>query len=210
MLTGLIPPTAGTASVYDTEIFSHMNEVRKFMGVCPQHDILFELLTPEEHLDIFCDFKGVDKAAKKEDIERIIKDIDLTEKRTTIARDLSGGNRRKLSVAIALVGGSKFVLLDEPTSGMDLSARRKLWDMLKKYKNNRIVLLTTHYMDEADILGDRIGIMSGGKIICLGRSLFLKNRFGVGYNLRMAKTSKKHNTLVGPFLQEHLGPEVKK
>ena len=75
---------------------------------------------------------------------------------------MSGGSRRKLSVAIALIGGSKFVLLDEPTAGMDLSARRKLWNMLKNYKHNRIVILTTHYMDEADILGDRIGIMSDG------------------------------------------------
>lgn len=75
---------------------------------------------------------------------------------------MSGGSRRKLSVAIALIGGSKLVLLDEPTAGLDLTARRKLWNMLKNYKNNRIIILTTHYMDEADILGDRIGIMTGG------------------------------------------------
>jgi len=79
-----------------------------------------------------------------------------------MAKNLSGGNRRKLSVAIALIGDSKFVLLDEPTAGMDLSARRKLWNMLKNYKRNKIIILTTHYMDEADILGDRIGIMAGG------------------------------------------------
>jgi ATP-binding cassette subfamily A (ABC1) protein 3 len=78
------------------------------------------------------------------------------------ARSLSGGNKRKLSVAISLIGGSKLVLLDEPTSGMDLSARRGLWEMLKNYKKNRIIILTTHYMDEADILGDRIGIMAKG------------------------------------------------
>jgi ATP-binding cassette subfamily A (ABC1) protein 3 len=76
------------------------------------------------------------------------------------ACQLSGGNRRKLSVAIALCANSKFVLLDEPTSGMDLSARRGLWEMLKTYKKDRIIILTTHYMDEADVLGDRIGIMA--------------------------------------------------
>ena len=91
-----------------------------------------------------------------------MKDVDVYDKKDTMAKNLSGGNRRKLSVAIALVGGSKLVLLDEPTSGMDLSARRKLWNMLKNYKNNRIIILTTHYMDEADILGDRIGIMTSG------------------------------------------------
>jgi ATP-binding cassette, subfamily A (ABC1), member 3 len=89
-------------------------------------------------------------------------DVDVAHHKDTIASALSGGSRRKLSVAIALIGGSKLVLLDEPTSGMDLSARRKLWNMLKNYKNDRIIILTTHYMDEADILGDRIGIMTGG------------------------------------------------
>jgi ABC-type multidrug transport system ATPase subunit len=93
-----------------------------------------------------------------------LKDIDLYEKKDSRAEDLSGGNRRKLSVAIALVGGSKFILLDEPTAGLDLSARRKLWDMLMKYKANRIIIMSTHYMDEADILGDRIGIMAQGQI----------------------------------------------
>ena len=77
-----------------------------------------------------------------------------------MAKNLSGGNRRKLSVALALVTDSKLVLLDEPTSGMDLNARRRLWDMLKDYKKDRIIILTTHNMDEADLLGDRVGIMS--------------------------------------------------
>ena len=107
-----------------------------------------------------------------------------------MAENLSGGSRRKLSVAIAMIGGSKLILLDEPTAGLDLNARRKLWNMLKNYKHNRIIILTTHYMDEADILGDRIGIMANGQLICLGSSLFLKNRFGVGYNLTMLNKSK--------------------
>ena len=136
--------------------------MRQFLGVCPQHDILFDLLTPEEHLDIFCDFKGVASKDKKAEINKMLKDVDVWHHRDTMAKNLSGGSKRKLSVAIALVGGSKLVLLDEPTSGMDLSARRKLWNMLKSYKHNRIIILTTHYMDEADILGDRIGIMTGG------------------------------------------------
>jgi len=92
----------------------------------------------------------------------MLKDVDLIGYKDIMAKHLSGGNRRKLSVAIAMIGGSKFVLLDEPTAGMDLSARRKLWNMLKNYKHNRIIILTTHYMDEADILGDRIGIMTEG------------------------------------------------
>ena len=79
------------------------------------------------------------------------------------------------------------MLLDEPTSGMDTSARRFIWDMLKNYKSNRIVILTTHFMDEADYLGDRIAIMAEGKLKCCGSSIFLKNKFGVGYNLVIVK-----------------------
>lgn len=100
---------------------------------------------------------------------------------------LSGGQRRKLSVAIALIGDAKIIMLDEPTSGMDTSTRRRFWEMVKQYKENRIIILTTHYMDEADILGDRICIMAEGSVQCCGSSLFLKNRFGVGYNLVLAK-----------------------
>ena len=101
------------------------------MGVCPQYDVLFELLTTEEHISFFYDLKGADPKLKKQEIEQLMKDVGVDDKRDALAYQLSGGNKRKLSVAIALCGGSKFVLLDEPTSGMDLSARRQLWDMLK-------------------------------------------------------------------------------
>lgn len=92
----------------------------------------------------------------------LIRDVGLEEDQHKLASSLSGGNRRKLSVAIAMCGGSKLVLLDEPTAGMDLGARRALWDMLKNYRSDRIIILTTHYMDEADVLGDRIAIMAKG------------------------------------------------
>jgi ATP-binding cassette subfamily A (ABC1) protein 3 len=101
----------------------------------------------------------------------------LDEYRDTLAINLSGGNRRKLQVGLALIGDSKLVLLDEPTAGLDIQARRQMWDLLDRYKEDRVIILTTHYMDEADLLGDRIGIMSEGRLICCGSSLFLKNRF---------------------------------
>ena len=99
-----------------------MGEVRRFMGVCPQHDILFELLTTEEHLSFFYDLKGADPEpkTKRAHIEKIMTDFGIFDKRATLAYQLSGGFKRKLSVAIALIGDSKFVLLDEPTCGMDL------------------------------------------------------------------------------------------
>lgn len=185
-----------------------MDEVRKFMGVCPQHDILFELLTPEEHLDIFYDFKGGDPDKKQGEIEKLIKDVGLTIDRKKQAGSLSGGNRRKLSVSIALCGGSKLVLLDEPTSGMDTQARRSLWNMLRNYRRDRIILLTTHYMDEADVLGDRIGIMVHGQLKCLGSSLFLKNRFSAGFKLTIVKKNKAASKRIEHFLVSRLDTKI--
>ena len=92
---------------------------------------------------------------------------------------------------IAIIGNSKILLLDEPSSGMDPNSRRETWKILTRLKKDRIVVLTTHYMDEADILGDRIAIMAEGDVQCTGSSLFLKNRYGVGYNLTIAKTSRE-------------------
>ena len=102
---------------------------------------------------------------------------------------LSGDQKRKLSIGIALIGDSKLILLDEPTSGMDLTSKRKLWDMLAEKKNGKIIILTTHYMEKADVLGDQIAIMGEGRLICCGSSLFLKNKYGVGYTLNLVKKS---------------------
>ena len=126
--------------------------------------------------------------------------------------NLSGGSKRKLSVAIALVGNSKLVVLDEPTAGMDLSARRKLWNMLKKYKEGRVIILTTHYMDEADILGDRVGIMNEGELVCLGSPLYLKNRYGTGYTLTVIKKggALSDSSRIEEFIKQNLGDSVKK
>ena len=137
-------------------------------------------------------------------------DIGVDDKRKNLASTLSGGNKRKLSVAIALCGNSKFVLLDEPSSGLDIQARRQLWNMLRAYKKDKIILLTTHYMDEADILGDRIGIMTQGKMTCLGSSMFLKNRFGVGYCMTIVKSKPEQNKKIIPYLKERLGDNVTK
>jgi ATP-binding cassette, subfamily A (ABC1), member 3 len=141
----------------------------------------------------------------------MLKDVDLWQFKDTLATNLSGGSKRKLSVAIALIGNSKLVVLDEPTAGMDLSARRKLWNMLKNYKQGRIIILTTHYMDEADILGDRIGIMNEGELICLGSPLFLKNKFGSGYTLTVVKrNAMSESVAMEEYIHEKLGKDVKK
>jgi ATP-binding cassette, subfamily A (ABC1), member 3 len=153
--------------------------------------------------------KGVSSDKINEEVERTIREVDLNSKRRAFAKNLSGGQKRKLSVGIAMIGDSKLVLLDEPTSGMDLTARRKIWDMLKNNKQGKILILTTHFMDEADILGDRIAIMAGGNIKCCGGSLFLKKRYGVGYNLIIAKENKDPNPEIDTFVHERIQSAIK-
>jgi ATP-binding cassette subfamily A (ABC1) protein 3 len=155
--------------------------------VCPQHNVLFDYLTVREHLELYAAFKGVTNRVIKAKVDKMLYEIELVDNQHQLAYTLSGGQRRKLSVAIALIGDAKVIMLDEPTSGMDTTTRRRFWEMLKQYKEGRIIILTTHYMDEADILGDRICIMAEGNVQCCGSSLFLKNRFGAGYNLVLAK-----------------------
>ena len=104
--------------------------------------------------------------------------LNLGKKRKVNVTNLSGGMKRKVNLGIALIGHSRVVMLDEPTSGMDPEARREMWDLLNSLKKDRTILLTTHFMEEADVLGDRIAIMGRGKVICFGSPFFLKKRFG--------------------------------
>jgi len=108
-----------------------------------------------------------------------------------------------------MIGNSKIIMLDEPTSGMDTTARRRLWEMLKKNKSDKIIILTTHYMDEADILGDRIAIMTEGEVECTGSSLFLKQRYGVGYQLIIEKAVSDDLPEVEEYLKQEI-PDILK
>lgn len=181
MLSGLLPPTSGDATFANIEVFKEMAVLRSMLGVCPQHDVLFEQLTPREHLEIFAAFKG--RASMEREIDEILDDTELRNCVDVRAERLSGGQRRKLSIGISFVGNSDIIFLDEPTSGIDINSRKGVWAMLKKYKQDKIIILTTHYMEEAEELGDRIGIMTHGKLKCVGTPLFLKTVYGAGYNL---------------------------
>ncbi|XP_037335370.2 phospholipid-transporting ATPase ABCA1-like [Pungitius pungitius] len=187
ILTGLFPPTSGTALINGYDILTDMDSIRKYLGMCPQHNVLFNDLTVEEHIYFYARLKGRSRAEVKIEMDQMIKDVGLPHKRKELAKNLSGGMQRKLSVAIAFVGGSKVVILDEPTAGVDPYARRGIWELLLKYKQGRTIILSTHHMDEADILGDRIAIISQGKMRCFGSSLFLKKRFGSGYYLTLVR-----------------------
>ena len=186
IISGFINKTSGNIKIFGFDSVNDKEEIKKFIGVCPQVNPIFNFMTVEEHLRFYSKLKGFTHNIDEE-MDIILKDIDLYHKKKQQAKHLSGGQKRKLCVAIAFIGGSKIILLDEPTSGMDTYARRFLWEMIKKYKEERLIILTTHNMDEADYLGDRIGIMSEGKMVTCGSSLFLKNRFGVGYDLTIVK-----------------------
>uniref|UniRef100_A0A8C1Q8L0 P-type phospholipid transporter n=1 Tax=Cyprinus carpio TaxID=7962 RepID=A0A8C1Q8L0_CYPCA len=187
ILTGLFPPTSGTAYIMGKDIRSELSSIRRSLGVCPQHNVLFSMLTVEEHIWFYARLKGLSEEDVKAEMEQILTDTGLPHKRKSRTSQLSGGMQRKLSVALAFVGGSKVVILDEPTAGVDPYARRGIWDLLLKYRTGRTILLSTHHMDEADILGDRIAIISHGKLCCVGSSLFLKTQLGTGYYLTLVK-----------------------
>ncbi|KAM8934426.1 ATP-binding cassette sub-family A member 2 isoform 1-T1 [Pelodytes ibericus] len=187
ILTGLFPPTSGSATIYGHDIRTEMNEIRKSLGMCPQHNVLFDMLTVEEHLWLYSRLKGMDEEEIRKEMDKMIEDLELSNKRHCLVQTLSGGMKRKLSVAIAFVGGSRAIILDEPTAGVDPYARRAIWDLILKYKQGRTILLSTHHMDEADLLGDRIAIISHGKLKCCGSPLFLKSTYGDGYKLTVVK-----------------------
>ncbi|KAF7649373.1 hypothetical protein LDENG_00142250 [Lucifuga dentata] len=187
ILTGLFPPTSGTAYIMGRDIQSELSTIRQSLGICPQHNVLFSMLTVEEHIWFYARLKGLPEEQVKSETEQILQDTGLPHKRKSRTSMLSGGMQRKLSVALAFVGGSKVVILDEPTAGVDPYARRGIWDLLLKYRQGRTIILSTHHMDEADILGDRIAIISHGKLCCVGSSLYLKNQLGNGYYLTLVK-----------------------
>uniref|UniRef100_A0A8C4IKT2 P-type phospholipid transporter n=1 Tax=Dicentrarchus labrax TaxID=13489 RepID=A0A8C4IKT2_DICLA len=187
VLTGLFPPTSGTVYIKGMDIRYDMDIIRRTLGVCPQHNVLFDILTVEEHVWFYGCLKGLSEEEVKAEMDTLLDDVGLLHKRHEQTKNLSGGMQRKLSVAIAFVGGSKVVVLDEPTAGVDPYSRRGIWDLLLKYRKDRTIILSTHYMDEAELLGDRIAIISQGKLCCCGSPLFLKSNLGSGYYLTVVK-----------------------
>lgn len=183
MLTGMFPPTSGTALVNGSDIRTNIEGVRQSIGLCPQHNILFDDLTVREHIIFFSKLKGLTNAEADIEVKKYVDMLGLEDKMNAKSETLSGGMKRKLSVGVALCGGSRVVLCDEPTSGIDPAARRSMWDLLLLEKKNRTIVLSTHFMDEADVLGDRVAIMHSGQLKCYGSSLYLKNAFGSGYEL---------------------------
>lgn len=144
VLTGMIAPTTGTAFIDGKDIRYRIDEARNSIGFCPQHNVLFDELSVEDHFKFFCRLKGIDNETEiQRETNKYISILEMEEQRKTLSHVLSGGFKRKLSIGIALCGNSKIVICDEPTSGMDAQARRGLWDLLIEEKKRRTILLTT-------------------------------------------------------------------
>nr|XP_020764542.1 ATP-binding cassette sub-family A member 3-like isoform X2 [Odocoileus virginianus texanus] len=204
ILTGHYPPTRGEVFIDGYDITKNITEIRENLGFCPQGDLLFNDLTLSEHLFFYSVVKSIHQKMSPNEINRMLSAFDMLEKRDTFSKSLSGGMKRKLSIIIALLGGSKVVILDEPSSGMDPVSRRATWDILQQFKHDRTILLTTHYMDEADILGDRIAIMVKGTLQCCGSSIFLKKTYGAGYHIFMEKEPYCDLENICAIIQSHI------
>lgn len=204
MLTGVTEPTAGDATFHGLSLNQDMDELRNSLGICFQHDVLYPEMTVAEHLEFYARVKGFRGALLEQEVISKMAEVGLTDKKDARSDALSGGMKRKLSVAIALLGDSALVFLDEPTSGMDPYSRRSTWEILMNNRPGRVLVLTTHFMDEADILGDRIAIMAEGEVRCCGSSLFLKNRFGAGYNLTIVKKEGCNDRHVIDFITSRI------
>ena len=195
VLIGMFESTSGQAIYKENNILdeSKMKEFRNKLGICPQHDILFPKLTVREHLEMFCYFKGFDVDKIEEEVDNMLHDFRIHDIENVLAGTLSAGQRRKLSIAISVIGGSEVIFLDEPSSGMDITSRRNLWEILKKIIEKRIIILTTHYMEEASVLGNRIGIMAEGVLKCIGTPLFLIEKYGKFLSVNIYKEKNAKN-----------------
>ena len=214
LVTGATSDFEGDAFVDGVDVKKHPRRARASLGVCPQHDVLWPSLTAREHLELFAALRAPDAEdagsvpggrERERDAARVAASLaaaGLARDADRLAGTLSGGQRRRLSLAIAFIGEPSVVLLDEPTAGMDPLARRHAWDVIRKMAGRRggappaaektvrpsapvSVLLTTHFMDEADALSDRVAVMHSGKLACAGSPLFIKASFGGGYVLRL-------------------------
>ena len=158
------------------------------LGLCPQKNVLWDELTVEEHVRIFNRLKSTEGLAPKDEIRQLIRACDLDRKLPAKAGTLSGGQKRKLQLAMMFTGGSRVCCVDECSSGVDALARRKLWDILLAERGKRTILFTTHFLDEADLLSDHIAILSKGSLKAVGSAVALKHELGSGYRIHLYDT----------------------
>jgi len=203
ILSGDLVPTKGTATMSGFDIIQSPTEVRKHIGYCPQFDAQLPLLTAREHLYLFARIKGMAEKFIPSFVNNLINQIGLTQYADLPSGGYSGGNKRKLSVGMALIGNPPIVFLDEPSTGIDPSSRRFMWNLIASTMAGRSVILTTHSMEEAEALCGRIAIMVNGALSCIGSSTHLRSRFGQGYQIEINLGFDK-NKQIGDYQNELL------
>uniref|UniRef100_A0A8C6M0S8 ATP binding cassette subfamily A member 12 n=1 Tax=Nothobranchius furzeri TaxID=105023 RepID=A0A8C6M0S8_NOTFU len=215
LLTGLYAPTSGSIEVYGKDMQANIDKVRRELGVCMQYDVLFDHMTTKEHLLLYGQIKAPNWSRKElhEQVRTILEETGMYAHRHKRVGTLSGGMKRKLSISIAFIGGSRLVVLDEPTTGVDPCSRRSIWDIVIQHKKNRTIIMSTHHLDEAEVLSDRIAFLEKGGIKCSGSPFYLKDKLGQGYKLTLTKkviilTRSVDNLELKSFIQAHL-PEAR-
>ena len=178
MLSTLTLPTKGDAVVSGESIISSPNLVKERIGVSPQETAVAPSLSVKENLTLMCDVHGLNKDKAKAKIEELSKALVLESVMNRKAGKLSGGWQRRLSIAMALVSEPKVSFLDEPTLGLDVIARSELWDLIESLKGKTTIVLTTHYMEEAEALSDRLGVMKNGRLLFTGTVKEMKEKTG--------------------------------
>ena len=178
VLCGLLKPTSGSVSVGGYDVTKESFKIKELIGVCPQDTAVYSYLTGRENVELFGNLHTMPKDKIKKNSEELLNKLGLLEDANRRAGRYSGGIRRRLNIAMALVQDPKIVFLDEPTVGMDVQSRHAVWDFLRGLKKRcKTIILTTHYMEEAEELCDRVGIIDHGKLIALGSPKQLKDDF---------------------------------
>jgi ATP-binding cassette subfamily A (ABC1) protein 3 len=192
-------PNFGEIYINGLDVLKNFQSVRNLIGYCPQFDAIFDYMTVYENLEFYARIKGIPSDKQIPVINSMIKEMNLTEYENKVSGKLSGGNKRKLSVAIAMIGNPPIVLLDEPSTGMDPEARRFMWAVIHKISTKRkqsSVILTTHSMEEAETLCRRMGIMVQGQFKCLGTSQGIKDKYGFGFEIDLRIMHIPENILI--------------
>ncbi|XP_024360476.1 ABC transporter A family member 8 [Physcomitrium patens] len=208
MMIGFLKPTDGTAYIHGMDIVTDMDRIYSCMGVCPQHDLLWGYLTGREHLLFYGRLKNLKGRELTDAVEKSLKSVNLFDKGVgdKQCRMYSGGMKRRLSVAISLIGNPKVVYMDEPSTGLDPESRNNLWNVVKQSKQDRAIILTTHSMEEAEALCDRLGIFVNGELQCIGNAKELTARYGCLYVLTITTPPEEEAEVVA--LAKSLSPNA--
>ena len=167
MMSGLTRPTSGDIKVFDYDIYKDINKIKSIIGVSPQESAIANNLTVKENIELMASLYFKDKVKIKDNTERVINNLGLENYINRRAKTLSGGYKRRLSIAMALVTNPRILFLDEPTLGLDVINRHELWNVINNLKGKLTIILTSHYMEEISALVDDIAIMKNGKILMI-------------------------------------------